>query len=238
MVNFIRYSKLFRLYEHIQPVLKYSLIMEDKLPGRKALVLAPHQDDEVIGCGGTIYKHVKGGGTCDVLYFTHDSAQREEESLKALTALGINSSTNLKYKIETLAAQAKLQEELLNILKDKKPDIVFVPFLLDNHVDHRAVNQALINIGEKNDMDFMVYAYPVWFPVYPNVLIDISDVWQIKKEAISSYKSQMADRDYVKMSYSLGQYWATVKGRNIEVVETFFKATLKEYSMLGKKVFK
>jgi LmbE family N-acetylglucosaminyl deacetylase len=212
--------------------------MEDKLPGKKVLVLAPHQDDEVIGCGGTIYKHVKAGGTCDILYFTHDSEKREEESITALTTLGINSSTNLKYKIETLAAQAKLQEELLNILKEKKPDIVFLPFLLDNHVDHRAVNQALINIGAENSFECMVYAYPVWFPVYPNILVDISDVWQNKKEAILAYKSQMADRDYVKMSYSLGQYWAMVKGRNIEVVETFFKATLKEYSKLGKKVFK
>ncbi|MCB4792498.1 MAG: PIG-L family deacetylase [Elusimicrobia bacterium] len=238
MVNFIRYSRLFRLYETIQPYLKYSLHLEDKLPGKKVLVLAPHQDDEVIGCGGTLYKHIKQGGTCDIVYFTHDSEERDKESLNALKILEVESYTFLQNKAESLSGNTGLSDVLSKIIEDKKPEIVFLPFLLDNHVDHRAINQAFTGLEKNMNFDFMVYAYPIWFPVYPNILVDISSQWPVKKEALECYKSQMLTRDYVKMSYSLGQYWACVKAKNLEVVETFFKASFKEYAELGNKIYK
>ncbi|MBN1621171.1 MAG: PIG-L family deacetylase [Endomicrobiales bacterium] len=236
MVKFIRYQKLFRLYELIQPYLKYSLVLEEKLPCRNVLVLAPHQDDESVGCGGTLIKHVKSGGNAAVAFCTADNESRDEESRNAMKSLGINDSVSWKYGINSLAEQKDLPEKMINLFDEKKPEIVFIPFLLDNHYDHRAVNNALIKAGNSKKYDFLIYAYPVWFPLYPNVLSDISGVWEGKAKAISCYKSQIATRDYVKMSLALGQYWAQVKGRNLEVVETFFKATFKEYVSLGKKV--
>ncbi len=124
----------------------------------------------------------------------------------------------------------------IEILKKANPEIVFVPFWFDNHSDHRAFNSALRKVAKKKKFKFLVYAYPVWFPVYPNVLMPIGDVWEKKKEAISFYKSQLATRDYIRMSYSLGQYWAEIKRKGLDTVESFFRASFVEYVSLGKKI--
>ncbi|MFH1369259.1 MAG: PIG-L deacetylase family protein [Elusimicrobiota bacterium] len=236
MVKFIRYRKIFKLYEALQPYLKYSLKLEKKLPARKALVIAPHQDDEAIGCGGTIHLHVKQGGTASVIYCTGGGDTRKKEAIAAADVLGLSDPVFMDYRDESLSARKDFARELAELLREKKPEIVFAPFHLDNHTDHRAVNEALIKAGKNKNLDFLVYAYPVWFPLYPNLLIDISGEWDSKKRAINCYRSQTETRDYVRMSHSLGQYWAAVKGRDIQVAESFFRASLKEYAKLGEKI--
>ena len=235
MVSFIRYGKMFGLYELIQPYLKYSLPVEEKLPANNVLVIAPHQDDESIGCGGTIYLHTKNGGKAGVVFCTSDGKIREDESVVALKTLGVTNSVSLGFKVESLKSEDGLGAKLAGIIDEKKPEIVFIPFFIDNHEDHRAVNSAIASAYSKKQADFMIYAYPVWFPLYPNVLADIGSAWEKKKQAIECYKSQTATRDYVKMARSLGEYWGEVKGRGITNVETFFKASAKEYFVLVRK---
>lgn len=237
MVKFMRYNKIFRFYEAAQPFLKYSPVVEDKLPGKSVLVVAPHPDDEAIGCGGTIIKHIKGGGSAGVIYCTMDGPEREKEAARAAKVLGFVHTESLGYPVETLGTSPGFPDRLFGIFEEKKPDIVFIPFILDGHTDHRAINEAFIKRGSKKH-GFMVYAYPVWMPLYPNLLIDITKEWETKKDAINCYKSQMATRDYVKMSKSLGEYWATVKGRQMQVAESFFRATSEEYTRLCGKILK
>jgi LmbE family N-acetylglucosaminyl deacetylase len=238
MVKFVRYRRLFRLYEHIQPFLKYSLLKEDRLPADKVLVIAPHPDDEVIGCGGTLRLHADAGGSVDVVYCTMDTDTRRTESVNAARLLGAENTFYFDYPVSSLSGQKDFPGRLAAVLEQRKPEIVFLPFWFDNHADHRAVNEALMTAAAKKKFGFMIYAYPVWFPLYPNVLMDIGSAWEKKQEMIRCYPSQLATRDYVKMSQSLGQYWAAVKGHGLEIVETFFRATVEEYVALGKKMIK
>lgn len=233
------YKNIFRLYEFIQPYLKYSLPVEEKLPYKKVLVIAPHQDDESIGCGGTLYRHTtQSDNIAEVIFLTYENEQRKKEAVMATKVLGINKITFFNYKQETLPKYKNdLIERFLRIFDEKKPEILFIPFIIDNHVDHITINQVLVGVSDIKKFDFLIYSYPVWFPVYPNVLIDISSVWEKKKEAISCYRSQLAMRNYIEMSYSLGRYWANVKGGKLENVETFFRATFNEYIKLCKKIF-
>ena len=235
MSRFIRYAKVFGLYELIQPYLKYSLPVEEKLPADNVLVIAPHADDESIGCGGAVHRHVKNGGKAGVVFCTIDTLKRENESAEAMKVLGITEYENLGYKVESLRSAGELGTRLAGVIEEKKPEIIFLPYFLDNHEDHRAVNDALADTFKKKPVELMVYAYPVWFPLYPNVIIDISGEWETKKKAIGCYVSQLATRDYVKMAESLGVYWAAIKGRGIKVAETFFKASAKEYFSLVRK---
>lgn len=235
MVNFMRYANVFEVYELIQPFMKYSLPVEEKLPSQNVLVFAPHPDDESIGCGGTIAKHTRGGGKATVVFCTGDGAVRDREAAEALKVLGVNETVYFGYGVETLKSQDSLPDKIAAIIGEKKPEIVFVPFFMDNHEDHRALNKALAKAYKSVKNDFMVYSYPVWFPLYPNVLMDLGDVWETKKQAIECYKSQTADRDYVKMARSLGEYWAEVKGRGLKNVETYFRASAKEYCSLVRK---
>ena len=236
MSRHIKYHTLFRLFEVLQPYLKYSLPLEDSLPGDTVLVLSPHQDDEVIGCGGAVLRHTRAGGRAAVVYCTRDTVERDQEAAEAAGVLGIQDRVSLPYAVETLRKQKDLPDRFLEVFEERRPDVVLLPFWLDNHVDHRAVNEALLRVARKKTFRFMVYAFPVWFPLHPNVLIDIGPVWEQKKQAILCYRSQVATRDYVRMCGSLGQYWAVVKGRNLETVESFFRATFSEYVSLGKKI--
>jgi LmbE family N-acetylglucosaminyl deacetylase len=236
VVKFVRYRRLFRLYEFIQPFLKYSLVVENQLPGENVLVIAPHPDDEVIGCGGTLRRHADAGGSIDILYCTMDTEDRRKESADAARLLGARSREYLDFPVESLHNRCDLAVRFADIIAHKKPDIVFLPFWFDNHTDHRAVNEALLSAATNRKFGFLVYAYPVWFPLYPNVLSDIGTVWERKKDMIRCYQSQLATRDYIKMSESLGRYWAAVKGHGLDMVESFFRASVEEYITLGKKI--
>ncbi|MGA2089979.1 MAG: PIG-L deacetylase family protein [Endomicrobiales bacterium] len=216
--------------------MKYSLPVEQDLPGENILVIAPHPDDEAIGCAGAVRRHVLSGKRADVVFCTMDTEVRRNESRASAALTGFNSCEYLDFPVESLERQKDLSGRFSALFEQKKPDIVFLPFYLDNHVDHRAVNAALADVSEKKSFDFMVYAFPVWFPLYPNVIIDIGERWEDKKKIIECYTSQLATRDYVRMSYSLGQYWAEVKGHNLSVVETFFRASLQTYAALVRKI--
>lgn len=234
------YAKLFRFYEYIQPYLKYSTPLEEKLPGKKVLLLAPHPDDEAIGCGGTINKHlVLNQGITKLIFITKDTDIRIEEAKMATATLNITDFEFWDFEVDKLNEKKELlANKLFNVINDYKPEIVFIPFLLDNHKDHRATNDAIAECLKKLKSEFLIYAYPVWLPVFPNVLIDISDVWQVKKSAIECYQTQLATRDYVALAEGLAKYWAIIKGRGLKYVESYFRATSTEYLNLWKKINK
>ncbi|HBU68835.1 MAG TPA: hypothetical protein DEE98_00450 [Elusimicrobia bacterium] len=236
MVNFLRNKAILNFYEAIYPYLKTSLHVESELPGRKAMVFAPHADDEAIGCGGTILKHNLSGGESFCVYMTDDGPQRRAEAAKAAELLKFHKVENFGYGVETLSSAGDLHERLAGILNRENPEVVFVPFVLDNHSDHRALNSALFKASDMIAGNPMVYAYPVWSPLYPNLLVDIEEVWDAKKAAIECYKSQTATRDYVSMAYSLSKYWSTVKGGGLKLAENFFRMSLKKYAELGRKL--
>jgi len=96
----------------------------------------------------------------DVLYCTSDNETRRKEAENASKILGIRNRLFFDFPVESLDSQKSLQDKLAQVLDLKKPDTVFMPFWLDNHTDHRAVNKALIAISKRKKYDFMVYSYP------------------------------------------------------------------------------
>lgn len=236
-MKYASYRNVFKMYEYIQPFLKYSLPLEENLPAKKVLVIAPHQDDESIGCGGTIIKHVKEGGTVEIVFCTSGEKERMDETEKAVKILGSKINHFLQFDIRSLYNNAsKLAERFTEIFNRIEPEIIFLPFMIDNHQDHIAVSRAFVKAYKKKKINSLVYAYSVWTTMIPNVVIDISQQWESKKQAIKCYKTQTAGRDYVTMASSISKYWAIVKGRNIQYCESFFKATAGEYVSLVKKV--
>lgn len=237
-MKYLRYRHLFRLFEHIQPFINYSIPKEDSLPGSRVLVIAPHQDDEAIGCGGTVIKHIKSGGKAEIAFCTHENAERMRESEKAASAMGVKRSHFLQFPIRSLDGNKDFRENLRALLNKTRPEILFLPFWFDNHPDHRAVSKALMRIKSKIDSNIMIYAYSVWSPLTPNCIFDISREWEDKKKAIECYKTQTASRDYVKIAGGINRYWAEIKTPGMQYAEVFFRATLQEYTFIGKKIFK
>lgn len=119
----------------------------------KVLVIAPHMDDEALGCGGTICRHTENGdqvivvfAACRIYDHRFDSAKNRREKAHAARAqkvLGYDHAVYLDLPDERLDAALQdviipLEEQVHKI----KPDIVYIPFRGDNNQDHRAVFHA------------------------------------------------------------------------------------------------
>jgi LmbE family N-acetylglucosaminyl deacetylase len=226
------------MYEYIQPFINYSIPKEESLCGNKVLVIAPHQDDEAIGCAGTIIKHVRSGGCVETVFCTHDTQERMKESEEAASIIGSQKNYFMQFPVRSLYNNKDFKNNLISVINQARPEVVFIPFLLDKHDDHRMISIAFADIRKDIDLNFMVYAYSVWSPLNPNCLVDISDVWSEKKKVIECYKTQIATRDYVKIAQGLNQYWGEVKSHGMQYAETFLKATIQEYISLSRKIFR
>ncbi len=236
-MKYASYRNVFRMYEYIQPFLKYSLPLEEKLPGSKVLVIAPHQDDESIGCGGTLIKHTKAGGILEVAFCTSGGETRLYEAKDAAKLLGSRRNHFLQFDIRSLYKNTnQLADRFTELFNIVNPDIIFLPFMVDNHQDHVAISRAFAKAYRNKEFNCLVYAYSVWTTLIPNVIVDISQQWEQKKQAIDCYKTQTATRDYVTMAESISKYWSVVKGRNTQHCEVFFKATGSEYVSLVRKI--
>lgn len=231
---------LFRLYEYIQPLINYSIPIEDTICVNKVLSIAPHQDDESVGCAGTLIKHVKSGKHLEIVFCTNDTQERIEESKRAAEIIGSKKNHYMYFPTRQLNCNNDFKENLGFILNSVKPEAVFMPFFFDRHNDHIAVSWAISELRKKKkiDLNFMIYAYSVWSPLNPNCLFDISKEWDMKRQAIECYKSQLITRDYIKVAQGLNQYWGEVKEPGMMYAEAFLKMTAKQYISLWNKVFK
>ncbi len=237
-MKYANYRSIFKMYELVQPFLKYSTPLEDKLPAGKILVIAPHQDDESIGCGGAVIKHVEAGGTAEIVFCTTDkNYERMTETEQAAKMLGAKLNYFLQFEIRSLYNNIQQLSERFNTLFERaKPDAIFLPFMIDNHQDHVAISKAFFKAYKKKKIDCLIYAYSVWTTLIPNVIVDISEQWGKKQKAIECYKTQIVTRDYVTMASSIAKYWSVVKGRDTQYCEAFFKASAGEYASLIKKI--
>jgi LmbE family N-acetylglucosaminyl deacetylase len=227
------------MYEYIRPFINYSISDEKCLYGNKVLVIAPHQNDEAVGCAGTVIKHVKAGGHVEIAFCTHDTSERMKEASRAVSIMGSQKNHYMQFSVRALSGNKNFENSLALIINKVEPDAIFLPFWFDKHSDHIAVSKAIINIKKKINLNFMVYSYAVLSPLNPNCFFDISDVWELKKKMIECYKTQTALRDYVKIAQGLNQYWAEIEKRpDMLYMETFFRATVREYISLGERIFK
>ena len=241
-------------YGNIFSALKFDLSASlAKLEYKNILVLSPHPDDDVFAMGGTIKKATTAGSRVTVAYFCDGSAgvsenrsididskvsgnlveRRKNEAKSAAKILGINECVFFGYRDSKLASGTSVFKAVTDLIQRVKPDIIFLPSFLDNHPDHRVVNEIFINLNNLPD-DFPIWAYEVWTPLFPNRLIDISLYIKTKKEAILAHESQLQSRGYDKAIIGLNQYRAEIN--NISgFAEAFFAAPLKLYKELYRK---
>ncbi len=181
----------------------------------RILVLAPHPDDEVLGVGGTIAKLVRQGDEVVVAIvtkagppvFTHDVADTgRREALAAHDLLGVKDTRFLSFPAAGLdtVPHRELNAGLLELFRDLRPEVVFVPFEGDLHRDHREVFASALVCARPGGPDTprSVYAYETlsetnWNAPYltpsfaPNVFVDIGDHLETKLEAMGRYASQL-----------------------------------------------
>ncbi len=201
------------------------------------LVIAPHPDDESIGCGGAISLHVQRRDRVSAVFLTSGELGlrrlareaaweiREAEARKAGKILGLAELFFLRcpdwFLGENKSQAAKL---LAPILKQMVPKLVYLPHPKEWHPDHQAtlpiLKAALKRSGVKVPW---LRAYEVWTPLsqYDDVE-DITAVMSRKLRAVRAHRSQLSDFKYDRAIAGLNRYRGEMaaKTRYAEVFQT------------------
>lgn len=180
----------------------------------KILVIAPHMDDEVLGCGGVIAKHKDEGDKVWVIFIAHriynhrfDADKNKIErthALKAKSILSYHKAIFLDLNDERL--DASIQDIIIPLerhVKSLKPEVVYVPFKKDNNQDHRAVFDALRVAIRPLATPFIKGVYMYEIPssteqspplpenaFLPNYYVDITKYINKKINAYRCYKTE------------------------------------------------
>ena len=189
------------------------------------LVIAPHSDDEVLGCGGLISKIKKEGGKVFVLIFnlgfekddTKESQEkRKNEVREAMNVLKVDdyhlvhdqSDNNRDLDAEPLHSLIEVIESTSNVSLEKvSPTMVAIPTIFSHHQDHVHVHHACIAalrpINTPISNIVLSYEAPehsrwsVSGVFEPNFFVEIDDMIENKIMAFNKYRSQVrpGDRD-------------------------------------------
>ena len=189
------------------------------LKNEKLLVVAPHSDDEVLGCGGLISKIKKEGGKVFVLIFnlgfekndTKESQDKRKQEVKeAMNALKVDdyhlvhekADDNRDLDAEPLHSLIEIIESTSNVSLEKiSPTIVAIPTIFSHHQDHVHVHNACIAALRpiSTPVSSVVLSYEApehsrWSSsgvFEPNFFVEIDDVIENKIMAFSKYSSQI-----------------------------------------------
>lgn len=181
----------------------------------KVLVIAPHPDDEVLGCGGTMARMAEEGLDVQVAVITSGKppqfseeqvAQVQGEMRRAHAHLGVSQVHMLGLPaaaLDTLPA-ADLNAAIGQVVREVRPDTLFLPFLGDIHTDHQLAFLGAMVAARPRDRrgptrvlcyetlsETNWYAAPMTPAFVPNVHIDISATLARKLEAFAMFESQV-----------------------------------------------
>jgi N-acetylglucosamine malate deacetylase 1 len=214
----------------------------DEFTSGSVLVLAPHPDDEAIGPGGTVRRHVLAGAQVQAIILTDGKwggydpdgslvERRKQESRRAAEILGTRPPLFLDQPDGSLAENQQLMEQLAETFARFAPKYVYLPALTDEHHDHWATNCIFHSLLSKMDRagELVIRGYEVWTPLPANRLVDISDVAELKRQAIGAFASQVSTYDYVGAVLGLNHYRALKKLRGHGFAEAFVEMSAADF---------
>lgn len=222
---------------------------------RSILVIAPHQDDEAIGAGGTLLLASQANVKIDILFFT-DGAQdngpvsvsemiqiRHDEAEQVCHKLGATLHTLAVSNLQPVITRDHL-ELIADLVNQLKPQVIMLPWLLDSPPKHRLVNHTLWLVHQLKPLpDCEIWGYQVHNMLYPNGYVDITSVAAQKRELIQFYPSQ---NEYYQCYDHLAMGISAWNARILPVelgnvspkyAEIFFTTPLYEYSELIQKFY-
>ena len=212
----------------------------------KILAIAPHPDDETLGCGGALFRHKAEGDDIYWLIITGISQEggwqekvvnkRDNEIDAVAKKYGFSDVFNLGLpttKMDTLPV-SDLIEEISNVYKKLAPDIIYMPFAYDVHTDHQIIAKAL-----QSTFKWFRYPYIKKVLMYetpsetefnfiedrtfqPNVFVDISNYLDDKIDAMKIFKTEMGDFPFPRSEKTMRSL-AAIRGSQsgFEAAEAF-----------------
>ena len=179
------------------------------------LIIAAHQDDETIGCGGSIKKWHSENKTINLVLFTDGSTGidqlnsynsitevRNKELDKVKNILGINQVVSLNEKCQNIQNNQATFHKIIKLIREYKPDLIITHSDIDKHRDHRIINEIVIEacwkaqenihpeLGKQHKIkDLWAFEITDLLPKVDYV-VDITDTYNYKIKAMDTYYSQ------------------------------------------------
>ncbi|TJY41962.1 PIG-L family deacetylase [Cohnella pontilimi] len=195
---------------------------------KKVLVIAPHPDDETLGCGGTLLKHIESGDEVYWLivtgidvnsgYTSERVAERDREIAEVARLYPFRRTFSLHKpttKLDELPF-GELVQDMAEVFRAVEPDTVYVPYRGDVHSDHKYVFDAAISCSKWFRYPFVrkVLAYetlsetefglnPDANGFRPNVYVNISDFMDRKWSIMQTFDSEIAEFPFPRSKVSM-----------------------------------
>lgn len=185
---------------------------------KNVLVVAAHADDEVLGCGGTIARHVAEGDVVNVVFLSDgitsrndavssDLQRREAAASSAQAILGIQRIQHLGLPDNRLDSLPLLEivQKLEDVVRELSPQVIYTHHCGDLNLDHRIAHQAVMTACRplpgctwREIYGFEVLSSTEWStsqfePFKPNVFVDISEHLSTKQKALEAYVDEIRD---------------------------------------------
>jgi bacillithiol biosynthesis deacetylase BshB1 len=173
------------------------------------LAIGAHPDDVELGCGGTLVVLAEAGRRVGVLHLTSGELgtrgtpeQRRDEARRAAQILGVELVGFLDCGDGGLRHTSQEEDVLIDVLRERQPDLVLGPTPQDRHPDHgrahRLVKDACFYAGLRQrsperqpHRPAAVFSYMQHDPFPPSFVVDVSSAWEKKLAAVAAYESQM-----------------------------------------------
>ncbi|MGA0556703.1 bacillithiol biosynthesis deacetylase BshB1 [Larkinella sp. VNQ87] len=195
------------------------------------LVIAVHPDDAELGCSGTILSLIAQGKKVGIVDLTRGELGtrgtpeiRLQEAEEAARVLGLSARDNLGFRDGFFRNDEEHQLALIEVIRQYQPEIVIGNAIYDRHPDHGRASALIadacfysglrqIKTLDRSDSETAGEDQPAWRPklvyhfiqdryIKPDFIVDITDFWEQKQEAILAYKSQFYDpKSTEPMSY-------------------------------------
>ena len=198
-------------------------------PPLDLLAIAAHRDDVELTCGGTLARAAKAGHRVGILDMTQgemgtrgDAKTRAAEAERAAQTLGVTVRVNAGLRDAHLENNEASRKTIVELIRQTRPRVVILPFPVGRHPDHRIASELgrdacyLAGLakydpgtgggGEAHRPFKLLYALAYREdPIKPTFVVDISDVFETKMQAIRCYGSQFDGAKAAGEIYPTGQ---------------------------------
>ena len=181
------------------------------------LAFAAHPDDTELSCAGTLASHIHMGMNVGVIDLTRGemgtrgSAEiRDQEARESAKVLGLSIRENLGFEDAFFKDDLHHQMEMIKKIRQYQPDIVLANAVSDRHPDHgkaaklterscflAGLSKIVVKDEAGKDLEpwrpRVVYHYIQSNYLSPDFIVDVSDFWDKKMEAIRAFGSQFHD---------------------------------------------
>lgn len=162
---------------------------------KNILAIGAHPDDIEYGCGATLIKEIKADNTVYLFVATGgegggEAGIRRKEQEEAGKILGVKKIFWGNFKDTQIPVDAKLISKLDEIIKEVKPDEIYVNYPEDSHQDHRALAQAVISAARYTKRVLFYESYTT-LDFQPDIFVDIEAVLAQKLDSLKAHDSQI-----------------------------------------------